>query len=69
MRDLAAYLDRVQAGEVFVITRAGKPVAEMMPARTSRAAARPYGLCAGEFVVPDDFDEPLPEGILDDFEG
>jgi len=30
---------------------------------------RPFGLCAGEFVVPDDFDAPLPEEILDLFEG
>jgi hypothetical protein len=30
---------------------------------------RPFGLCAGEFVVPDDFDDPLPEEILRDFEG
>jgi hypothetical protein len=30
---------------------------------------RPFGLCAGEFVVPDDFDAPLPEEILRDFEG
>ena len=29
---------------------------------------RPYGLCEGEFTVPDDFDAPLPEDILDDFE-
>ncbi|BAW97619.1 hypothetical protein NIES970_25730 [[Synechococcus] sp. NIES-970] len=21
---------------------------------------RPFGLCEGEFIVPDDFDEPLP---------
>lgn len=26
---------------------------------------RPYGLAAGEFVVPDDFDDPLPDDILD----
>ena len=25
---------------------------------------RPFGLCAGEFTVPDDFDDPLPEDIL-----
>ena len=31
-------------------------------------AARPAGLCAGEFVVPDDFDAPLPENVLSDFE-
>jgi len=30
---------------------------------------RPYGLAQGEFVVPDDFDDPLPEEILRDFEG
>lgn len=30
---------------------------------------RPFGLCAGEFVVPDDFDAPLPDEILKAFEG
>jgi len=29
---------------------------------------RPYGLCAGEFSVPDDFDDSLPEDILSAFE-
>ncbi len=28
---------------------------------------RPFGLCKGEFVVPDDFNEPLPDEILDLF--
>jgi hypothetical protein len=30
---------------------------------------RPFGLAKGEFVVPDDFNSPLPEEILRDFEG
>ncbi|MDM8532707.1 hypothetical protein QUF63_16215 [Anaerolineales bacterium HSG25] len=30
---------------------------------------RPFGLCEGEFVVPDDFDDPLPDDILNAFEG
>ena len=25
---------------------------------------RPFGLCEGEFVVPDNFDDPLSEDIL-----
>lgn len=25
---------------------------------------RPFGLCSGEFVVPDDFDAPLPDEVL-----
>ncbi len=29
---------------------------------------RPAGLCAGDFTVPDDFDAPLPEEILQSFE-
>ena len=30
---------------------------------------RPWGLAKGEFVVPDDFNEPLPDEILDLFQG
>ena len=30
---------------------------------------RPFGLCAGEFTVPDDFDDPLPEHLIEEFEG
>jgi hypothetical protein len=32
-------------------------------------AFRPSGLAAGEFIVPDDFDAPLPADILESFEG
>ncbi|WP_254568916.1 hypothetical protein [Oscillatoria sp. HE19RPO] len=28
---------------------------------------RPFGLCAGEFTVPDDFNEPLPDAVIDLF--
>jgi predicted DNA-binding antitoxin AbrB/MazE fold protein len=35
----------------------------------SAGRPRPYGLCAGQFTVPDDFDQPLPENILREFEG
>lgn len=30
---------------------------------------RPSGLARGEFTVPEDFDAPLPDEILDAFEG
>ncbi len=30
--------------------------------------SRPYGLCMGEFTVPEDFDAPLPDEVLQDFE-
>lgn len=30
---------------------------------------RPFGLCASDFVVPDDFDAPLPDEVLKSFQG
>jgi antitoxin (DNA-binding transcriptional repressor) of toxin-antitoxin stability system len=68
-RDLAAYLQRVEAGETVVIIRAGQAVAEMKPVMPGTKTLRPYGLCAGEFTVPEDFDAPLAEAILNAFEG
>ena len=67
-RDLSAYLQRVEAGETLVIVREGKPVAEVKPVLTPTNTLRPFGLCAGEFTVPDDFDAPLPEDLLNAFE-
>jgi hypothetical protein len=32
-------------------------------------AVRPFGLAKGDFVTPENFDEPLPSDILDAFEG
>jgi len=67
--DLPAYLQRVEAGETLVVVRDGKPVAEIKPVTPEYNASRPFGLCAGEFTVPDAFDEPLPESIIGEFEG
>ena len=67
-RDLLGYLHLVEAGETLVILQADKPVAEIKPIAPSAKRLRPFGLCAGEFRVPDDFDEPLPEEIIDQFE-
>lgn len=67
-RDPAKYLRQVQAGESFAIVHAGKAIAELKPLSSLRKQPRPFGLCAGEFTVPDDFDKPLPEDILNAFE-
>jgi hypothetical protein len=37
-------------------------------AQATQVLPRPHGLCAGEFTLPDDFDAPLPEDILQSFE-
>ena len=68
-QDLPAYLQRAQAGATFVIVKAGQPLAEIRPVVSTAKYLRPFGLCVGEFSVPDDFDEPLPEQVLQEFEG
>ncbi len=63
-----AWLDRVEAGEAILVVREGRSVAELRPILADSTGPRPYGLCAGEFVVPDDFDAPLPDYVLREFE-
>ena len=68
--DPKTFLGRVEAGEAFVVVRGDHPLAEVRPLVGAAVdQLRPFGLCAGRFSVPDDFDAPLPEGILKDFEG
>lgn len=67
-RDPSKYLRQVEAGETFVILQADKAIAELRPIPSNKQL-RPFGLCAGEFTVPDDFDAPLLEDLLNAFEG
>jgi antitoxin (DNA-binding transcriptional repressor) of toxin-antitoxin stability system len=68
-RDLLAFLRRVEAGESFVVINEDRPLAEVRPVSTALRQPRPYGLCAGQVTVPAEFDRPLPEEILKEFEG
>jgi antitoxin (DNA-binding transcriptional repressor) of toxin-antitoxin stability system len=45
----------------------GRAVAELRPIPQPQSSLRPYGLASGAFRVPDDFDSPLPDSILQDF--
>lgn len=67
--DAAALLDRVAAGERIVVIRGGRPVAELRPVAPPHGTSRPFGLAAGTFTVPDDFDSPLPLEVLREFQG
>jgi prevent-host-death family protein len=63
---LSRLLEDVAAGEEVVITHRGEEVATLVPVR--RSSARQFGTDRGRFVVPDDFDAPLPDELLDAFE-
>jgi prevent-host-death family protein len=67
---LSRLVDAAAAGEEILIARAGKPVARLVPLLDTQARPRRrLGLLAGELSVPADFDAPLPDDILDAFEG
>ncbi|MCL0056653.1 type II toxin-antitoxin system Phd/YefM family antitoxin [Dehalococcoidia bacterium] len=68
-RDLIGYLQRVKAGETLVVLDENQPVVQIKPVAPNGARLRPYALCAGEFRVPEDFDAPLPDEIIEQFEG
>ena len=64
----AEYFHRVLDGETIVVYQGNRAVAEIRPlAETDKL--RPVGLAEGEFVVPEDFDDPLPNDLLDAFGG
>jgi prevent-host-death family protein len=60
---LSALLERVEQGEEFVITRRGRPVAKLVPAKTetdrerARKAAQRIRERARKFCGPFDWDE------------
>jgi prevent-host-death family protein len=59
-------LERVAMGEEIVIAKAGTPVAKLVPLKSARPKFK-FGSAKGEFVVPDDFNDPLPREIEDLF--
>jgi prevent-host-death family protein len=57
---------RVAAGEEVTITKAGVPVARLVPVMP-KTGKRKLGLYSGKIWMADDFDAPLPDDILAGF--
>ncbi len=66
---LSRLLSRVEHGEEIVISNRGIPIAKLVPFRPSPDRRASLGQDRGMFIVPDDFNAPLPEDILAAFEG
>lgn len=62
---LSDLLRRVEAGEEITIRRGSKPVARLVPIQPS--GRRELGMDAGRVEVPEDFDAPLDEDVLNAF--
>jgi prevent-host-death family protein len=66
--NLSRLVEQAAAGEDIVIAKAGKPLARLVPLRDGKGPRKP-GCLAGRFNISEDFDAPLPDDLLDAFEG
>jgi len=60
-------LARVATGEEVVISKAGKPVARLVPVTEKRKQRTP-GSAKGKLTLAKDFNAPLPDAVLKAFE-
>jgi len=65
---LSKLVDEAAAGKEIVIAKAGKPRARLVGLRPPRKRRRPGG-AKGRIRIGQDFDAPLPPGILKAFLG
>ena len=65
---LSRLVEQVEGGAEIVIARAGRPVARLAPLAPS-VRGKQLGLLRGKIRVGADFDAPLPDDLLDAFEG
>jgi len=64
---LSQLLNQVRQGEEIIIARDGIPVARLIPMENQLTRRAP-GTARGKIVISADFDAPLPESCLGEFE-
>lgn len=65
---LSKLLEEVSKGREVVIAKAGKPIAKLTGLSPARPVRKP-GFLKGKIKIADNFDAPLPDDLLDAFEG
>jgi prevent-host-death family protein len=66
---LSSLVERAARGEEIVIAKAGKPKARLVAAEALPNPRYKIGGWEGKVWIAEDFDEPLPNDLLDAFEG
>ena len=64
---LSRLVDAAAAGEEIIIAKSGKPLARLCPL-AQEPRKRVLGRLRGKLIVPDDFDAPLPDEVIELFE-
>ena len=66
---LSRYVAGLKSGDRIILCRRNRPVAEIRPISGHQSEPRPVGLGQGLADLTDAFFDPLPDDILDEFEG
>ncbi len=66
---LSRYLARLEKGETIVLCRRNTPIAEIRALPAARKKPRRLGLAKGTVRIPPSFFDPLPDDLLELFEG
>ena len=66
--NLSRLIEKAAKGDEVVISRAGKPVAKLVPIKTA-APRRRKGLLKNKIKIHPGFYKPLPEEVIAAFEG
>jgi prevent-host-death family protein len=62
-------VDKAAAGEDVVVSRNGKPIVRITRLDSGQKRGIKFGVLKGKIKIAADFDSPLPDGVLADFEG
>lgn len=66
---LSAHIARLAEGDRIILCRRNRPVAEIRPLSPPADQPRPVGLGRGLAEIPESFFDPLPDQVMDSFEG
>lgn len=66
---LSQLVEEVSGGSSFIIAKAGKPLAKLVPLETKSGNVFCFGTLKGKIKAAEGFDAPLPDDVLDLFEG
>lgn len=65
---LSKLLEEVSQGKDVVIAKSGKPIAKLTRLTLAKPVRKP-GFLKGKIKIADNFDAPLPDDLLNAFEG
>jgi len=65
---LSKLVDQAASGQDVILARNGKPAVRITTLDLPKPKIK-FGLLKGKIVVPENFDEPLPDDVLASFEG